>query len=256
MTDPPSEAWWVRDRPEADDGAIAPTPASVAVTTRLPDPPPSLRLTPAPTTGRDSGQSRFRGGLRPAALVGVPLVLLTAIGWGLHAVRTTGSAGPGRAPAVAAEPVDPGTVQASASSTQDPDGAVSYGPANTLDGDPATAWNSDGDSPARWLSYRFATPVDLRSVSILNGYQKVRRRPGRSALDLYPVNERLRRIRVVTDAGNWLWELADRRERQTFTAPSGRTRTVRLEVLSSYPSTDYPDLAVSEVSFTAAGAAR
>ena len=160
----------------------------------------------------------------------------------------------GTTPAAAA-PIDPATVTATASSTQDPEGGTTYTAANTLDGDPATAWNSNGAPRGRGrpvsLTYTFAQPVDLRDVVVRNGYQKVRPRPGRATVDLYPANARVRRLRVVTDGGAWTWDLADLRAPQTFAGAAGRTGSVRLEVVSVYPSATYPDVAISEVAFTA-----
>ncbi len=58
---------------------------------------------------------------------------------------------------------------------------------------------------------------------------------------------------MVTDAGSVDWTLRDDRAPQTLTRAFGRTRSVRLQVVSTYPSTRYDDLAVSEVRFTARG---
>lgn len=153
-------------------------------------------------------------------------------------------------------PVDRAAVSATASSTQKPDGGVTYAAANTLDGDVSTAWNSngrrDGARAGIALTYTFTGPLALREVTVRNGYQKVRARPGRAPLDLFPLNARVHRLRVVTDSGAWLWDLADTRAAQTFPRAAGRTGSVRLEILSVYPSGTYPDVAISEVSFTAA----
>jgi hypothetical protein len=155
-----------------------------------------------------------------------------------------------------AAPVDRASVTAAASSTQTADGGSTYTAANTLDGDPATAWNSngrrDGAGPGIRLTYTFTHPVALRGITVRNGYQKVRRRAGHAPVDLYPANARVHRVRVRTDAGSWLWDLADTRSPQTFTGASGRTSRVRLEIVSVYPSRDYPDVAISEVGFTSA----
>jgi hypothetical protein len=59
-------------------------------------------------------------------------------------------------------------------------------------------------------------------------------------------------VRVVTDTGSSTWTLADTHAPQTLHRDLGRTRSVRFEVLSVYPSEKYRDLALSEVSFTAA----
>jgi hypothetical protein len=164
------------------------------------------------------------------------------------------ASGPAAVAATRAVPVDRAAVSARASSTQSPEGDITYAAANTLDGDVTTAWNSngtkDGKGPGIALTYTFTAPVALRDLTIRNGYQKVRPRPGRSALDLYPLNARVQRLRVVTDAGAWLWDVADTRSAQTFTRAAGRTGSVRLEIVSVYPSATYPDVALSEVSFT------
>jgi hypothetical protein len=144
-------------------------------------------------------------------------------------------------------------VRAAASSTQHPDGSISYAPANTLDGRATTAWNSDGQGAGAVLTYTFAAPVDLTSITLLNGYQKVLRTSGGHSVDLFALNQRVRVLRVVTDGGAVGWTLRDDRAPQSLSRAFGRTRTVRLQVVSTYPSRKYKDLAVSEVRFTARG---
>jgi hypothetical protein len=144
-------------------------------------------------------------------------------------------------------------VRASASTTQRPDGSISYAAANTLDGRAATAWNSDGQGAGATLTYTFAAPVDLTSITVLNGYQKVRTDSDGKTVDLFALNQRVKALRVVTDAGSADWTLRDDRAPQSLARAFGRTRTVRLEVLATYPSRKYKDLAVSEVRFTAKG---
>jgi hypothetical protein len=187
---------------------------------------------------------------RLSLLVAGAVVLIALLALGVRAI--VGGDGSADRPATAATvKVDPASVHASASSTQDPEGRVDYVAANTLDGDPATAWNSDGrrdgPGPGITLTYRFAAPVDLRGITLLNGYQKTR-----PDADLWRLNERVKKVRVITDAGSWTWTLADTRAPQTLRRDLGRTRSVRLEVVSVYRSEQYLDLAVSEVSFTAA----
>ena len=140
-----------------------------------------------------------------------------------------------------------------ASSTQRQDSGITYVAANTLDGRPETAWNSDGQGDGATLTYTFASPVDLASITVLNGYQKVRTASNGSTVDLFALNQRVKALRVVTDAGSVDWALRDDRSAQTISRAFGRTRTVRLQVVSTYPSEKYEDLAVSEVRFTARG---
>jgi hypothetical protein len=160
-----------------------------------------------------------------------------------------------RPPAAATQPqisaVDPATVRASASSVQGREGGITYAAANTLDGNPNTAWNSDGARDGRGpgisLTYTFAAPVDLRSITVRNGYQKVR---ARGKADLWRLNGRVKRFQVTTPTGQWTWDLADRRDPQTLQREFGRTTTVRLTIRQVYRSDKYPDVAISEIAFT------
>lgn len=209
------------------------------------EPPPAQRPAAAPPPLMDRDRRA-----RLSLLVAAAVVLIALLTLGVRAI-VGGHDGSGQAPAAATVRVDPASVRASASSTQDPEGRVDYKAANTLDGDPATAWNSDGrkdgPGPGITLTYAFSAPVDLRRITVLNGYQKTG-----PVGDLWQLNERLKQVRVVTDAGSWTWTLADTRDPQTLRRDLGRTRSLRLEVLSVYRSERYLDLAVSEVSFTAA----
>ena len=149
-------------------------------------------------------------------------------------------------------------ITARASSTQDPEkNGVTYSVDNTLDGDPSTAWNSNGrkDGPGEGMSltYTFDDPIDLSRITLRNGYQKIRTRANGQTLDLYKLNKRVRKIQVVTDKGSWTWDIEDSKKPQEFAEDFGAAAWVRLEVLETYRSARYKDLAVSEVTFTAAG---
>jgi hypothetical protein len=195
---------------------------------------------------------------RAAGVLGGAAALVLVAAAALAGLRS-GSGGDGSSPhaasaqpaAAAGKAVPARSERASASSH--PDGSISYAAANTLDGRAATAWNSDGQGAGAALTYTFAAPVDLTSITLLNGYQKVRTASDGRAVDLFALNQRVRALRVVTDAGSVAWRLRDDRAPQTLARSFGRTRTVRLQVLSTYPSRKYKDLAVSEVRFTAKG---
>jgi hypothetical protein len=179
-------------------------------------------------------------------------VVVVAVGAGLLVGRPRGSSS-SATPSASVTPIDPRTVHGSASSVQRPEGGISYDPGNTLDGNPATAWNSDGakdgSGPGITLTYTFADPVDLRSVTLFNGYQKVRTSDG---VDLWPLNERIRQLELITQAGQWTWDLPDTREPQTLRRDFGRTASVTLKITRVYRSKKYPDVAISEISFTSA----
>jgi hypothetical protein len=262
VTLPPPDAWWTRSGPDVA------APSDVAVEDEVTvEEPPRVVVRPGPTVllsrrrlrqirqlrqSRDHRARRRRRRLLPAAIA-AGIVLAGGAGAVLLTMRPD-PVPPAARTAGRAVPVDRASVTATASSTQSPDGTITYAAANTLDGDLSTAWNSDGAKgrgPGTTLTYTFAQPVDLRDITVHNGYQKVRTRPGKAPLDLYPVNQRVRRLRVVTDAGSWAWELADTRAAQTFAGAAGRTGSVRLEIVTVYRSTTYPDVALSEVAFTA-----
>jgi hypothetical protein len=260
-----TDAWWLRrpeppavvtdpDLPAAEhpDAQAAPADLHQGTTIVLVPEPDAVR-SPAP------GPSRYRRRAMIAAVAG-GIALVTGSASATVLLARDGDRSGRRETAASPDvaPIDPAAVTATATSTQDPAGGTTYDAANTLDGDPATAWNSDGAATGRAararpvsLTYTFTRPVELRAVVLRNGYQKVRRRAGKPPVDLYPANARVHRLRVVTDAGTWTWDLADQRAPQTLTAAAGRTASVRLEVVSVYSSTTYPDVAVSEVAFTA-----
>lgn len=194
------------------------------------------------------GQSR-RSMMVATGGVALALVLVLVAAYTMLSGTGGGSAKPEGA---AVSAIDPGTIRATASSVQRRAGNITYGARNTLDGDVATAWNSDGDGGGRGikLTYTFPDPVLLRTITIRNGYQKVRSNDG---VDLWPLNERVRQFTVTTDAGSWTWDLADKRNPQTLRQDFGRTSTVTLTITSVYPSSKYRDVAISELEFGAAG---
>ncbi|HET9658654.1 MAG TPA: hypothetical protein VFP72_25120 [Kineosporiaceae bacterium] len=255
--------------PSAPEGGLHPAPGRPG----MPVPPPGAAEFPArpvPPAGTFADQGVTDRGVADAAadeppgrpradrrtgLItggGVILVLVLVLaGAGLLVSRLRNTTSPG-SPGASATAVDLHTVRASASSTQKADGNISYTPGNTLDGNPATAWNSDGSvdgpGPGITLSYTFGSPVNLRAITIRNGYQKVRSK----GVDLWERNERVRQLQITTDSGNWTWDLEDIRDPQTLDRDFGRTTTVKLKIVSVYPGTKYKDVAISEVSFGAA----
>jgi hypothetical protein len=185
--------------------------------------------------------------------VGLGLLLLLAVVVLVRAIGGDAHEAGSAAPASTASAISATAITAAASSTQDPEGGITYSAENTLDGRAETAWNSDGRAdgkgPGMVLTYRFADPVELSAITVLNGYQKTLQNPGRTPSELFALNSRVRSWRVTTDTGTWVWDLADDRGPQTLAKQFGTTSSVRFEVLSVYPGSKYLDLAVSEVSF-------
>ena len=143
-------------------------------------------------------------------------------------------------------PISNKTIKVKASSTLPDVSGQSYAPSLTIDGNPKTAWNSDGDQVGAnakvSLEWTFPGRVMLTSIDIHNGYQKDR--------DRYYANGRIKSVRIVTDAGERVVELADKMGPQSVVYDFGVTTFVRFRVESVYRSgARYQDLALSEVKF-------
>lgn len=219
--------------------------------------PPPLPAAPAPPPPRRTG---LLLGIVAAALV-------LAVGLGFLAYRWSRPPAPAAdglpsfdlpspTPSLTAGPSTPPelkkvkrkSIKAKASSTL-PAGEFTYGVDNTLDGDPETAWNSDGDQVGPFarvtLTYKFSDPVELRAIEIYNGYQR--------STEAYYNNSRVRSLLVSTDATKQTFDLVDRKGKQTLTFDFGRTKRVVLTVDAVFrdvpKKTRYNDCALSEVAF-------
>lgn len=140
------------------------------------------------------------------------------------------------------EPEDLRVDRASASSELPPEGSISYGPAQAIDGDPTTAWNegADGHGEGEHLRLQFAEPVWVRRLVLRNGYQK----DGRTYFD----NSRVDRLLVRLDGVSYVVDLHDQTGEQAVSFPEPiRATTVTLEVVEAVPGSSYDDLAISEV---------
>lgn len=159
-------------------------------------------------------------------------------------VATTPSAS---APATALVQVANNRVKATASSVLPPAPPYRYDPDLLLDGNPATAWNSDGDAGGQpiEITFTFDGPVSLGRIEVANGYQ--------SNKDAYARNRRVKRVLVVTDAQQIPLDLADSEGFQRFDRDFGRTTKAVLRIESDYPGNRYDDIAISEVRFFATG---
>ncbi|HYN93644.1 MAG TPA: hypothetical protein VES42_07325, partial [Pilimelia sp.] len=155
-----------------------------------------------------------------------------------------GTASPSAGAPPAATPVPVLPVSATASSTN-PE-LARYRVGSTLDGDRATAWNSHGDKLRSnigvRLTYRFAGPVKLARVTIINGYART---PA-----LYRGNHRVARLSVRTDGGAATpWQLADTTDPQTLTLPGAPTTSITLVVEEIHQGNKYKDVAITEITF-------
>jgi len=208
-------------------------------------------------------QRQFNGKVLLVVLLAAALILIGVIfalgrGGSKGPPTTQGSAGtttttsPTSAVTTATPPaeptkVDPAGIQAQASSELPSQGALSYGIANTLDGNLRTAWNSNGaevgTGVGQVLSYRFPARVHLRRIDLVNGYAKSDK--------LFRQNGRIGAVAITTDAGTSEMPLNDSIDQQSLEQDFGVTNAVSLRVLSVYPGSRYPDLGLTEISFWA-----
>lgn len=187
--------------------------------------------------------------LRVPLILGAVVVLALAGGaaaWLLWPAKAASHPKTNVSTATTTSVVDLDVLKASASSTLPSDGGLTYTVQNTLDGNPDTAWNSDGRKVGRGvgvtLTYTFAKPVDLRRITIVNGYTKGIR---------YQQNGRIKRLHVSTDAGQQEWDLSDvRGEKQALAVRPGVTTQVVFRVDEVYPGQKFKDLALTEITFS------
>lgn len=195
--------------------------------------------------------------------VAVFAVLVAAVGFVLSGRNDGSGGGSGNAggPSFAAAIVPTGSTASpvaveqiivTASSALADDDDLTYGAANTIDGDLTTAWNSDvpdGEVVGQSLVYRFVEPVDLRSIRFVNGYAK--------SDAVFSANHRIHRVEVTTDSGVRMLTLLDTADAQEITHDFGLTSKVSLEVVEVYEGSGFTDesltsdLALTEISFVA-----
>ena len=149
-------------------------------------------------------------------------------------------------------PVDQDRIRVEASSYLPPDGNITYAPNNTIDGDLDTAWNSDSapdDGRGQTMTFRFTEPIDLRKVSIVNGYAK--------NANIYDANHRIRDLVITTDTMSRTVSLFDSTDEQEIAFEFGFTSKVEIEVTNVFTGSGFSDpaltadLALTEISFLA-----
>lgn len=138
-----------------------------------------------------------------------------------------------------------GEVTARASSTLPGTRQQSWEAQRTVDGNPATAWQSngftDGGAPVT-LRWEFSRPVELSGIEVYNGYQAGEARFWETA--------RPASVLIITEAGEQKVDLADELGGQTIEI-SGRTSYVEFQISSAHrQDATFPDVALSEITFT------
>jgi len=165
------------------------------------------------------------------------------------APSTTTAAAPASTAPVRGTPLDPGVITgAQASSTLPDQDGLTYGIANTLDGQITTAWNSEGSTPGKGvppvgqkLDYTLASRQHVVGVRIINGFN-----PGDSQ-HKFTDNHRVQTMAIRGGGQERQVDLADSFSPQFVEVDFPNTDTLELEVLSVYPTTKWPDVGITEV---------
>lgn len=131
-----------------------------------------------------------------------------------------------------------------------PDGSSTHDAENTLDGDRDTAWNCRlepaSTSTVRpvndvTLVYRFARPVRLARIDLVNGFARTAR--------LFDLNARVREVTITTDTQAVTTTLSDSSQPQQVAADFGVTNILLFRVQSVYPGNGFPDVAMTDIEF-------
>ena len=146
-------------------------------------------------------------------------------------------------------PIDPSVItSAQASSTLPDQDGLTYGIANTLDGQITTAWNSAGSTPGKGvppvgqkLDYTLASPQHVVGVRIVNGYNP------NDGQHQFTDNHRVKTLAVRGGGQERQVDLADSFTPQFVEVDFPNTDTLELEVVSVYPTTKWPDVGITEV---------
>jgi hypothetical protein len=89
-----------------------------------------------------------------------------------------------------------------------------------------------GSGVGETLTYRFADPLHLARIELINGYAKT--------AQLYAANGRIRGVDIITNRRTFRATLSDTVHRQRLDQDFGLTQTVTLRVTSIYPGAAIP----------------
>jgi hypothetical protein len=107
-----------------------------------------------------------------------------------------------------------------------------YEPAKAFDGKKETAWRCSGDAAGKTLVIGFAAPVQLTSVGLIPGYDKI---DPTDASDRFVQSRKVLRVRWTFDDGTSV-ESTPNGQRGMQTKPvSVRTGTVRMTIEQTTP---------------------
>lgn len=136
-------------------------------------------------------------------------------------------------------------ITASASSTRNAAGSLTYLPDNAVDGNLATAWVEGvaGSGIGEWIRFDFDREVELLRLRLAPGYFKNSK--------LWTHNNRVAACTIfLSDGSNRNWYLNDRMEQQNLELGGVKTRWMRMTIDRIYPgATDSEDSPISEMAF-------
>lgn len=143
------------------------------------------------------------------------------------------------------DPLPAVQITASASSTRNAAGDLTYLPNNMIDGNLATAWVEGvaGSGVGEWIRFDFDREVELLRLRIAPGYFK--------SSHSWTHNNRLAAVTIfLSDGSTRNWYLGDRMEQQDFGVGGVKTRWVRMTIDQIYPGArDSDDSPISEMTF-------
>lgn len=107
-----------------------------------------------------------------------------------------------------------------------------YEPAKAFDGKRETAWRCSGDASGKTLVIKFGGPVELTSVGLIPGYDKI---DGTDASDRFVQSRKITRVRWTFDDGTSVESTPNGDRAMTTTPVSVRTGTVRMTIEQTTP---------------------
>ena len=209
---------------------------------------------PAPPTSQSSAGDTDLAGDRPTATPAAGAAD-GPVSAGSTLARTTTSGGAARY-----EPVPTGaTADCAAPDAVDAAGVKqTYEPAKAFDGQRQTAWRCSGDASGKSLVISFGAPVELTSVGLIPGYDKI---DGTDASDRFVQSRKITRVRWTFDDGTSVDSTPNGDRSMQITPVSVRTGTVRMTIEQTTPGSTITNnkgeslaaldtTAVSEIAFT------
>jgi serine/threonine protein kinase len=111
---------------------------------------------------------------------------------------------------------------------------ITYDPQNAVDGRPDTTWRVAGDGVGQWLQIDFDSEIDVASIGLIPGYDKID--PGDNT-DRFAQNRVVKLARFEFSNGDSVRARFERSRAMQFIALQQpvRTRSIRIVVEETYP---------------------